>query len=180
MKPWFIVIFCVVAGHMFVVHALVRKSGLQWEATMQANNSSRNKNQASCLKVSDFYSVHLTSYFLPSTDNSAEARNDKTKKYDQFCDRIPGEGLVVFTVDLMEQDTRDLPVALSFSQYDSRGQLKLVKEIPPQLYPRGVLSLDTPIQEQGNYLLKVAFGESKTKDDIIEMPIIVGQEDLKK
>ena len=177
MKPWIIIfIFCVAAAHMFVVHSRIYTAGSRWEESMQANNSSRNKNLHSCLKVSDFYSVHLTTYFLSAAASGVHEPNGDTTKYDQFCDRIPGEGLAVFTVDLMEQDTRDLPVALSFSRYDSQGQLKLLKEIPPNLYPRGVLSLDAPIQEQGKYLLKVAFGEAKTKDDVIEMPIIVGQD----
>ena len=179
MKLWLIVIFCVLAAHMFAVHALMRKSGSQWEATMQSSNSARNNNQHSCLKVSDFYSVHLTTYFLSAIDSRVEGQKSPTKKYDQFCDHIPGEGLVVFTVDLMEQDARDLPVALSFSQYDSRGQLKLVKEVPPNPHSQGTLTLDTPIQEQGKYILKVAFGEAKSKDDVIEMPIMVGQENSK-
>ena len=45
MKLWLIVIFCVVVAHMFAVHALMRKSGSQWEATMQSSNSARNNNQ---------------------------------------------------------------------------------------------------------------------------------------
>ena len=45
--------------------------------------------------------------------------------------------------------------------------------LPPDLHPRGVLTLETSIAEAGKYLLKVAFGEGKTKDDIIEMPISV-------
>ena len=176
MKFWLIVIFCVLAAHMLVVHSLLRKSGLQWEAAMQANNSSRNNNQHSCLKVSDFYSVHLTTYFLSATDSGVEGPQPTTRKYDQFCDRIPGGGFAVFAVDLMEQDARETQVSLSFSQYDSQGQLKLVKELPPNLHPRGTLTLDAPIQERGKYLLKVAFGEAKSKDEVIEMPIMVGRE----
>jgi hypothetical protein len=75
----------------------------------------------------------------------------------------------------MEQDTRDLSVALSLLQYDSGGQLRPVKESPPEFHPQGVLTLDTALMERGKYLLKVAFGKAKTKDDIIEMPIVVGQ-----
>lgn len=176
MKFWVIAIFCFLAAHMLVVHSLVRKSGLQWEASMQANNSSRNNNQHSCLKVSDFYSVHLTTYFLSAGDSGVEGPQNTARKYDQFCDRIPGGGFAVFAVDLMEQDARETQVSLSFSQYDSQGQLKLVKELPANPHPRGTLTLDIPIQERGKYLLKVAFGEAKSKDDVIEMPIMVGQE----
>ena len=48
-------------------------------------------------------------------------------------------------------------------------------EASREVHPRGVLTLDAAIAEQGKYLLKVAFGEAKTKDDIIEIPIMVGQ-----
>jgi hypothetical protein len=117
---------------------------------MQANNSLRNNNQHACLKVSDFYSVHLTTYFLSTTDSGVAGPQTTARKYDQFCDRIPGGGFAVFAIDLMEQDARKLEVALSFSQYDSQGRLKLVKQLPPNLHPRGTLTLDAPIQERGN------------------------------
>jgi hypothetical protein len=38
-----------------------------------------------------------------------------------------------------------------------------------------VLTSDAANVEGGKYLLKLAFGEAKTKDDIIEIPSLVGQ-----
>ena len=131
-------------------------------------------NEPSCLKVSDFYSVHLTTFFLAAGENGGETK-DKTKRYMPYCDRIPGTGQVIFTIDLMEQDARGLGVAISFSKYDSKGQLALLKEVPKGIHPGGVLTLDAPIAERGKYLLKLAFGDAKSKDDTIEMPIMVGQ-----
>ena len=133
------------------------------------------QNQPSCLKVSDFYAVQLTTYFLPTAADDDSDPKDKAWRYIQYCDRIPGTGKVVFTVDLMEQDARDQFVVLSFSRYDSAGHLALVKALPADLHPRGVLTLDTAIAERGKYLLKVAFGKARTKDEIIEMPILVGE-----
>ena len=49
-----------------------------------------------------------------------------------------------------------------------------MKELPSSLHPRGTLLLDALIQERGKYLLKVAFGEAKSRDDVIEMPIVAG------
>ena len=49
-----------------------------------------------------------------------------------------------------------------------------MKELPSSLHPRGTLLLDTPIQERSKYVLKLAFGEAKFKDDVIEMPIVAG------
>ena len=148
----------------------------QWQALRQMRGlSSVDKNQPSCLKVSDFYAVQLTTYFLPTAADDDSDPKDKAWRYIQYCDRIPGTGKVVFTVDLMEQDARDQSVVLSFSRYNSAGHLALVKALPADLHPRGVLTLDTAIAERGKYLLKVAFGKARTKDEIIEMPILVGE-----
>ena len=149
----------------------------QWQALRQMRDASseEGKNLPSCLKVSDFYSVHLTSFFLPAALDDDSDPREKAMRYNQYCDRLPGTGKVIFTVDLMEQDARDQSVVLSLSQYNSQGQLTLVKTLPASLHPAGVLTLDVPIVEQGKYLLKVAFGEARTNDDIIEMPILVGQ-----
>lgn len=146
-----------------------------WQASRPPRAPLEGKNQASCLKVSDFYSVHLTTYFLAASGDGGKDPKDKAKKYDQFCDRIPGTGKAIFTVDLMEQDARNLSVALSLLQYDFAGGLTPVKELPQNLYPGGVLTMDVPIVERGKYLLKLAFGEAKSRDDIITMPILVGQ-----
>lgn len=179
MKSWqnwalFAVIFVVVI-HGIAVNSMMFTNGSRWEAGRQIGNTAQNKNQPSCLKVSDFYSVHITTYFLAATGLGEMDPKDKAKGHIQACDRIPGTGQVVFTVDLMEQDTRGVPIGFSLSRYDTGGRLVLVKEASRVVHPRGVLTLDAAIAEQGKYLLKVAFGEAKTKDDIIEIPILVGQ-----
>ncbi len=149
----------------------------QWQALWQMRNASSDegKNLPSCLKVSDFYSVHLTTFFLPAALDDDSSPREKVMIYNQYCDRVPGTGKVIFTIDLMEQDARDKSVALSLSRYSPQGQLAPVKALPASPHPRGVMTLDVPVMERGKYLLKVAFGEARTKDDIIEMPIIVGE-----
>lgn len=179
MKSWlnwalFMMVFLVVI-HSIIVNSRMYLAGSRWQAARQMNNTAKNNNGPSCLKVSDFYSVHLTTYFLAATGLGDIDPKDKAKRYMQACDRIPGTGQVVFTVDLMEQDSRGLRVGVSLSRYDTGGRLVLVKEASRDVHPRGVLTLDTAIAEQGKYLLKVAFGEAKTKDDIIEIPVLVGQ-----
>ena len=66
-------------------------------------------------------------------------------------------------------------MVLSCWHNELAGHLALVKALPADLHPRGVLTLDTAIVERGKYLLKVAFGKARTKDEIIEMPILVGE-----
>jgi len=175
LKSWMNWILLLVIVHMIAMHSLIFELGSRWEAEKpQTGNTSRNNNQPSCLKVSDFYSVHLTTYFLAASGDGEVDPHDKAKRYMQVCDRIPGTGKVIFTVDLMEQDAREMPVGLSLSRYDSDGRLVPVKELAPGLYPRGVLTLDLVIAERGKYILKAAFGDAKSKDDIIEMPVFAG------
>ena len=83
-----------------------------------------------CLGVSDFYSVHLTTYFLPDSDESAGGPTDDLSKYDEYCDRVPGTGKVIFSVTLMEKDARNESVALSFYQVDTDGGLKQINALP--------------------------------------------------
>ncbi len=128
-----------------------------------------------CLGVSDFYSVHLTTYFLADSDESAGGAVDDRRKYDEYCDRVPGTGKVIFAVTFMEREVRKVRVALSFYQADSAGALKELNSLPPKIYPSGMLSVDATVAHKGRYVLRIAFGEGKEKEDIIEMPILVGQ-----
>jgi hypothetical protein len=128
-----------------------------------------------CLGVTDFYSVHLTTYFLADSETSAGGATDDLKKYDEYCDRVPGTGKVILSVTLMEKDVRGEPVALSFYQVDPQGALKQISAIPPSPHQAGFVTLDGNIPHKGKYLLKVAFGEAKNKEDTIEIPIFAGQ-----
>jgi len=128
-----------------------------------------------CLGVSDFYSVHLTTYFLADSSESAGGATDDLSKYDEYCDRVPGTGKVIFSITLMEKDARNESVALSFFQYDAQGALKELNALPSKPRPSGFATLDGTVAHSGKYLLKVAFGEARNKEDIIEMPITVGQ-----
>lgn len=128
-----------------------------------------------CLKVSDFYSVQLTTYFLADSYESAGGPTDDTTRYDEYCDQVPGTGRVIFSVVLMEKDARDESVVLSFSRYEPKGELTLLNALPPNPHPRGILALDATVAHPGKYLLRLAFGAAKNKEDIIEMPISVGR-----
>ena len=100
---------------------------------------------------------------------------DDTTKYDEFCDKVPGTGKLIFSVVLMEKDARDEPVVLSFSRVEPGGGLTQINTLPPNPHPRGILTLDAAVAHPGKYLLRLAFGAAKNKEDIIEMPIFVGR-----
>ena len=128
-----------------------------------------------CLGVSDFYSVHLTTYFLADSDESAGGAVDDLRKYDEYCDRVPGTGKVIFAVTFMEKEVRSERIGLSFYQTDSAGALKEISSVAPARYPSGMLSVDSAVAHKGKYVLRIAFGEGKEKEDLIDMPILVGQ-----
>lgn len=128
-----------------------------------------------CLGVSDFYSVHLTTYFLADSDASAGGVTDDMSKYDEYCDRVPGTGKVIFSVTLMEKEARGETVAMSFYEDDGKGVLKELSANPSKARPAGFATLEGTVAHKGKYLLKVAFGEAKNKEDTIEMPITAGQ-----
>jgi hypothetical protein len=130
---------------------------------------------ADCLGVTDFYSVHLTTYFLADSADSAGGPADDVRKYDEYCDRVPGTGKVILAVTLMEKDVRNSPIALSFYQDDPRAGRREINSLPSKTYPSGMMTLDASVAHKGKYLLKIAFGEAQSKEDIIEMPIQVGQ-----
>lgn len=128
-----------------------------------------------CLKVSDFYSARLTTYFLADSDDNAGGAITDMSKYDEYCDRVPGTGRAIFTVTLMEEDVRSQPVALSFFRYGADGGLQPLNALPSAPHPGGFVTLDAPVDHRGKYLLRLAFGEGKSKEDLIDMPISVGR-----
>lgn len=128
-----------------------------------------------CLKVSDYYSVHLTTYFLADSADSAGGRTDDMSKYEEYCDRVPGTGKVIFSATLMEKDARKERVGLSFYQLDDKGERKELTTLPSAPHNAGFVTMEATVAHKGKYLLKLAFGEGKEKEDIIEMPIFVGR-----
>ncbi|MCC3246481.1 hypothetical protein LG047_14335 [Methylocystis sp. WRRC1] len=147
-----------------------------WKAhTLKPAVKAGDRTISECLGVSDFYSVHLTTYFLADSSESAGGATDDLTKYDEYCDRVPGTGKVIFSITLMEKEARGETVALSFFQEESDGALKPINSLPSKPYPSGFATLEATVPHKGKYVLKVAFGEAKNKEDTIEMPIRVGQ-----
>ena len=147
-----------------------------WKAHMlKPAEKAGDRTISECLGVSDFYSVHLTTYFLPDSDESAGGATDDLSKYDEYCDRVPGTGKVIFSVTLMEKESRNESVALSFYQVEPDGGLKEINALPSRSRSSGFVTLDAAVAHKGKYLLKLAFGEAKNAEDTIEMPILVGR-----
>ncbi|WP_363345755.1 hypothetical protein [Methylocystis echinoides] len=156
--------------------ALTQYASDFWKAhVLQPAVKAGDRTISECLGVSDFYSAHLTTYFLPDSSESAGGATDDMSKYDEYCDRVPGTGKIIFAITLMEKDARSEPVALSFHAYQADGTLKELAALPSKIHGSGMLTLDATVAHKGKYVLKLAFGEAKNKEDTIEMPIAAGQ-----
>jgi hypothetical protein len=147
-----------------------------WKAhTLKPAQKAGDRTISECLGVTDFYSVHLTTYFLADSSESAGGATDDMSRYDEYCDRVPGTGKVILSITLMEKDARSEPISMSFYRQGSNGALEELNAFPPKPHPSGFATLDATVAQKGKYLLKVAFGQAKNKEDTIEMPILVGQ-----
>ena len=147
-----------------------------WKArTLKPAAKAGDRMISECLGVSDFYSAHLTTYFLADSAESAGGATDDMSKYDEYCDRVPGTGKVIFAITLMEKEARGENVSLSFHEIEAGGGQKLLNSLPPKPSKSGMMTMDATIAHKGKYLLRLAFGEGKNKEDIIEMPIAAGQ-----
>ena len=96
-----------------IVVAAILFTYLQWQGLGQLRDFASEGYKPFCLKVSDFYSVHLTTFYLPTAlDGDADPREKATLQ--AILRSHTGPGKVIFTVNLMEEDARDQSVQLSF------------------------------------------------------------------
>ena len=152
---------------------------LQWEEYWKAHTlkpavKAGDRTISECLGVSDFYTAHLTTYFLADSAESAGGPTNDLSKYDEYCDRVPGPGKAIFAVTLLEKEARNEAVALSLLGSQADGSLRELASLPPAPHGSGMLTLEATLPHKGKYVLKLAFGEAKNKEDVIEMPITVG------
>lgn len=127
-----------------------------------------------CLVANDFYVAHLTSYI--QTEPVA-GQSQSVEAFRPYCKNIPSAGRLVFSFDLVDKEARKVPVALAVLKYEANGAKTVVKEQPPAAYPTGVAAITADIPETGRYGLRLAFGEGRTADEVIETPIAVGAPD---
>lgn len=135
-------------------------------------------NGLECLYTSDFYMVHFTAY-----------QNPKVKKpginyFRPFCQKLPDVGSTFVTIDLMDKDVREMPVAMKFVEIDtekSSGKDLVVKNVvsegPQEKSPEGVFETNVTFEKPGHYALYVLIGEEVfSDDDIVKIPFEVGAE----
>ncbi|MDF9392568.1 MULTISPECIES: hypothetical protein [Methylococcus] len=127
-----------------------------------------------CLVANDFYAVHFTAMQEGRYENE---RHEFTK----YCQEIPGTGKTYLSIDLLDRDVRNTPIALRVIEEDLGAGSQLPKEkrtlaeVPPKIYKNGTVETYTNITEPGHYALIAVFGdEAVTEDDRLRIPFSVG------
>ncbi|QJD29651.1 hypothetical protein [Methylococcus geothermalis] len=127
-----------------------------------------------CLVANDFYAVHFTAMQEGRYEGE---RHDFVK----YCQEIPGTGKTYLSIDLLDRDVRNTPVALRVIEEDlgEGGQLPKEKstlsEVPPKIYKNGTVETYANITRPGHYALIAVIGdEAVTEDDRLRIPFSVG------
>lgn len=127
-----------------------------------------------CLVANDFYAVHFTAM----QEGRYEGEQHDFVKY---CQEIPGTGKTYLSIDLLDRDVRNTPVALRVIEEDlgEGGQLPKEKstlvEVPAKIYKNGTVEAYAEITQPGHYALIALIGdEALTEDDHLRVPFSVG------
>ncbi|RLA18283.1 MAG: hypothetical protein DRQ61_12315 [Gammaproteobacteria bacterium] len=145
------------------------------EAGIEAQTSG---NGMECLYTSDFYMVHFTAYQNP------EVKKPGINYFRPFCQKLPDVGPTFVTIDLMDKDVREMPVAMKFVEIDtekSSGKTLVVKKVisegAQEISALGVFETNVAFDKPGHYALYVLIGEEIfSDDDIVKIPFEVGAE----
>lgn len=130
-----------------------------------------------CLVGNDFYAVHFTAI-------QEGAQKGENTAFAKYCQEIPAVGKTYLSIDLLDRDTRKLPIALKvveeeFSEDDGRPPkvLRTLGEVPAKLYGNGVADIPVVISQPGHYALVATFGEEAiSEDDHLRVPFTVALE----
>ena len=95
------------------------------------------------------YSIHFTAY-QPQTDPSGE-----------YCEDVPKAGNTILVFDLVDQELRGKPVAIRVVEAANGAESRTVLEIPPQVYPTGVVNAEADFDPPGKYLAIITVQESQ-------------------
>ncbi len=131
----------------------------------------------SCLEGNDFYAVHFSA-FQPGMQKG------ESSQFTKYCQEIPATGATYLSIDLLDRDTRKIPIALrvveeEFSEDNGRPpkELRTVAELPAKVYPNGTADIQANFAQPGHYALIASFGEEAlSEDDHLRIPFTVAIE----
>jgi hypothetical protein len=165
-------------GAAAIVLALAGLSGCSSSDSEEGIQPQTSGNGMACLYTSDFYMVHFTAYQNP------EVKQLGINYFRPLCQKLPDVGKTFITIDLMDKDVREMPVAMKFVEIDtekSSGKELVIKRVisegPQEISAIGVFETNITFEKPGQYALYVLIGEEIfSDDDIVKIPFEVGAE----
>ena len=123
-----------------------------------------------CHTMQNNHDVHYTAYLIPSGAG-------QSLLLEWLCEKVPSPGLLRATIDLMDDNGREIPVAVTLVQIsaDDAAQGAKLLELPPKIYPAGSIEIDHEIKTSGRYEFQIGFGKNPLADELVKIPFSVGE-----
>ncbi|BCX88347.1 hypothetical protein MIN45_P0716 [Methylomarinovum tepidoasis] len=132
-----------------------------------------------CMITTDFYIVHFSAFQPPAKKPETDA--ERKEAFRPYCHELPRTGTTYFGMDFIDRDVRQMPISMKVvEEKPTAGEegkpqvVRVVKEVPPTLYPQGVADLRVNFDKPGHYALIIQFGgEDALEEDIMRVPLTV-------
>ncbi|MBS1212381.1 MAG: hypothetical protein H6R26_997 [Proteobacteria bacterium] len=128
----------------------------------------------SCLVANDFYAVHFTA-IQPGMNK------DEKTPFVKYCQEIPSVGKTYLSIDLLDRDVRNTPIALRVVEEEvgidgvPPKEKSTLAELPARIYKNGTVDTHVEITTPGHYALIATIGDDMiTDDDRLRIPFSVG------
>lgn len=152
-------------------------AGAQTEAQALTASSLDNMKATDCMVQSDFYIAHFTAFQEP--EKGADLSN-RMETFRPFCQELPRVAKTYMSLDLLDRDVRQMPVAMKVVEQRLNPEteavelLQTIAEQPARVYPNGVAEIQVAFEKKGHYLLIASIGEAAGEDDQLRVPLSVG------
>jgi hypothetical protein len=135
-----------------------------------ADQGEDTRKKLSCVITTDFYAVHFTAYQAPLEPGES---SDKKTLFQPYCQVLPASGKTFITIDLLDRDVRKTPVAVRIAKEITGGGSNTLVDLPPKVYPTGVVEVAADLPRRGQYSVTLAVGEAMATEDTITIPLRV-------
>jgi len=125
---------------------------------------------AGCHTTQNNHEVHYTAYLIPPGERQGIV-------LEWLCEQVPSPGLLRATIDLMDSSARETLATVTLVQLPASGTAGAVKllELPPKIYPAGIIELDHEIKSSGRYEFQIGFGKNPLAEEMVRIPFTVGE-----
>jgi len=128
----------------------------------------------SCLIANDFYAVH----FMAMQEGRQSGESTQFVKY---CQQIPATGKTYLSLDLLDRDVRNTPIALRVVEEEVTADGRLPREkstlaeVPAKIYRSRTADTHVEITQPGHYaLIATIDAEAISEDNHLRIPFSVG------